>query len=521
MPILANFTSPPQALPRKTSQSTPGSTTPTSNSRLPGWQRVCASLRRLSRSSQFVIAASIIIGLTMTFVGNLVSKTIERSAVQAAADAGALYMTTFLEPYVQELTTTGSLSVQTAQAIDHLMTSPTLNSHVISVKIWSPDGTVLYSTNKDVVNKSFATKEINLALAGKTVTEWGTLNEVENSYERSLGIPLYEIYAPLREFGTGRIIAVGEFYELAEVLEQEIALVRQEVWIVVGTATVAMLLLLFAIVHRGERIILRQQHALSRQIHEQTLLHAKNIGLQRKITTANQAFSRINELTLRRCGADLHDGPAQLLTLILVRLDELNSLQERNNKNGTQPGGDALETIRNAAQDALREIREISRGLALPEINGMSLQQELELAVQRHRQRTETKVDLTCISLPENVPPPHKVCIYRFIQEALNNAYRHAGAKGQAVLVSYAQGLLTIQVVDAGDGMASDCLLTTSTGRTRLGLVGMRYRVESLGGKFHIQSIPGTGTKVCAQFRLDYPDNPPSDATSDLASAQE
>lgn len=521
MAILASLASPSSALPLKASQGAPGpSPAPTSNSRLPGWQKVCAPLRRLSRASQFVIAASIILGLTMTFVGNLVSKTIERSSVQAAADAGALYMTTFLEPYVQELTTTGSLSVQTAQAIDHLMTSPTLNSHVISVKIWSPDGTVLYSTNKEVVNKSFSTAEIDLAFEGNTVTEWGTLNEAENSYERSLGIPLYEIYAPLREFGTGRIIAVGEFYELAEVLEQEIALVRQEVWIVVGTATVAMLLLLFAIVHRGERIIMRQQHALSSQMQEQTLLHAKNIGLQRKITTANQAFSRINELTLRRCGADLHDGPAQLLTLILVRLDELNTLQERN-RNAAQPEGDALETIRNAARDALREVREISRGLALPEINGMSLRQELELAVQRHQQRTETKVDLTCRSLPENVPAPYKVCIYRFIQEALNNAYRHAGGKGQVVLASYDQGLLRIQVTDAGDGISTDSLETTGAGRTRLGLAGMRYRVESLGGKFHIHSIPGTGTKVSAQFRLDDLDKPPSDATGDLASTQE
>lgn len=515
MSIEENIASPSQALPPKASQGVSGSSSaPTLNSRLPGWQRVCAALRRLSRSSQFVIAASIILGLTMTFVGNLVSKTIERSAVQAAADTGALYMTTFLEPYVQELTTTSSLSVQTAQAIDHLMTSPTLSAHVISVKIWGPDGTILYSTNKDLVNKSFSTTEIALALQGKTVTEWGELDEAENSYERSLGIPLYEIYAPLREFGTGRIIAVGEFYELAEVLEQEINQVRREVWVIVGTATVSMLLLLFAIVHRGERIIVRQQQALSEHMHEQALLHATNIGLQRKITTANQAFSRINELTLRRIGADLHDGPAQLLTLILVRVDELNTVQGRNNKNGAQPEGDALETIRNAAQDALREVREISRGLALPEINGMSLRQELEFVVQRHRQRTETEVDLTCIALPENVPAPHKVCIYRFIQEALNNAYRHADAKGQAVLVSYARGLLTIQVTDTGDGMESDRLMATSEGRTRLGLAGMRYRVESLGGKFHIQSMPGAGTGVCAQFKLGYRNKRPSEATS-------
>ncbi|NQD95137.1 sensor histidine kinase, partial [Pseudomonas sp. CrR25] len=309
MSIEANVASPSPAVPPKANPTASGSgPAPASSPRLSLWRKLSAPLRRLSRSSQFVIAASIILGLTMTFVGNLVSRTIERSAVQAAADAGALYMATFLEPYVQELTTAGSLSVETAQAIDHLMTSPSLNAHVISVKIWGPDGSVLYSTNKDLMHRSFSTKEIALALEGKIVTEWGELNEEENAYERSLGIPLYEIYAPLREFGTGRIIAVGEFYEQAEALQQEIDRIRREVWSIVGTATLAMLVLLFAIVHRGERIIVRQQQTLGEHIHKQTRLHAQNISLQRKITAANQAFSRINELTLRRIGADLHDG---------------------------------------------------------------------------------------------------------------------------------------------------------------------------------------------------------------------
>jgi len=517
MSIEANIASPSPAFPQKANPSgSEPSPAPAPNPRLSWWQRVCASLRGLSRSTQFVIAASIILGLTMTFVGNLVSKTIERSAAQAAADAGALYMSTFLEPYVQELTTTGSLSVQTAEAIDRLMTSPTLNAHVISVKIWSRDGTVLYSTNRELVNKTFSTGEVALAFAGKTVTEWGELDEAENAYERSLGIPLYEIYAPLREFGTGRIIAVGEFYELAEALQQEIDRIRRDVWSIVGTATLAMLLLLFVIVQRGERIIVRQQQALSEQMHEQALLHTQNSSLQRKITTANQAFSRINELTLRRIGADLHDGPAQLLTLILVRLDELATLQERYKQNDGYPEGDALETMRNAAQDALREIRDISRGLALPEINGMSLRQELELVVQRHQQRTETKVDLTCVSLPESVPLPHKVCIYRFVQEALNNAYHHAEGKGQAVYAAYVAGLLEVQVSDAGAGMAIEPPAPPSPGRTRLGLAGMRYRVESLGGAFHIESAPGVGTKVSAQFELDHRGQPiPSTTTND------
>ncbi|WP_439888098.1 sensor histidine kinase [Pseudomonas sp. MBLB4123] len=467
------------------------------------WRKALQPLCRLSRSTQFVIAAAVILGLTMTFVGNLVSKTIERSAVQSAANAGALYMATFLEPYVQELSTGQRLSVKTAEAIDRLMTSASLNAHVVSAKIWSPDGTIIYSTNKDIVGKSFPADDLTLALQGQIVTEWGELTAEENAYEASLGIPLYEIYAPLREFGTDRILAVGEFYERAEMLQNEIDCIREEVWIIVGTGTLSMLLLLFAIVRRGERIILKQQLALSRQMQEQARLSSQNINLQRKITSANQSFSRVNELILRRLGADLHDGPAQLLTLILVRLDELAVLQERYKQNGGEFEIDALESLRHAAKDALGEIRDISRGLALPEINGMPLRQELELVVQRHELRTDTRVKLKCENLPDNVPLAHKTCIYRFIQEALNNAYHHADGKGQAVSAVYDQGLLEIRVCDDGDGFDTEHLVAANhRQRARLGLAGMRYRVESLGGQFHIESGPDEGTTVSAKFKL-------------------
>ena len=62
-------------------------------------------------------------------------------------------------------------------------------------------------------------------------------------------------------------------------------------------------------------------------------------------------------------------------------------------------------------------------------------------------------------------------------------------------------GLLHISVKDNGPGMASDAMVVDTAGRTRLGLVGLRYRVESLGGLFSIDSS-AAGTSVNAQFKL-------------------
>lgn len=457
--------------------------------------RIRGRAHKLSHSTQFVIAAAVILGLTMFFVGNLVSERIENAAVQSAAEAGAQYMDTFLEPYVQEMSRDNGLSAASAQSLDRLTESRSLKHHIVSVKIWRADGTVIYGTNKAITNRKFPLDEIAEALKGKVVTDLKDLDEDdEDEFERELNVPLYEIYAPLRDSSSGNIIAVGEFYEKADSLKREVNRVRQQVWEVVGAATLAMLSLLFFIVRRGDKIIQQQQVALHLRLQEQTRLHISNTELQHKIATATQEFSRVNELTLRRIGADLHDGPAQLLTLILIRLDDLA-------ENCSAVDQESLETIRGAATDALREVRELSRGLALPEINEVSLVEELQLVAQRHEQRTGTKVTLTLGLLPKAAPLPLKLCLYRFVQEALNNAYRHANGEGQVIQAQYIDEVLNISVRDSGPGMAADAMLQETSGRTRLGLAGLRYRVESLGGLFSIDS-GATGTSVNAQFKL-------------------
>jgi signal transduction histidine kinase len=473
----------------------------TSSGAVPGRQSTGAKLRHLSRSTQFVICATLILGLTMTFVGNLVSQSIEDATVQTAAEAGARYMEHFLEPFVQGLTTAKELPDGTIQTIDHLLSNTSLSTHVVSVKIWLPDGTIVYSTDKSAVQKIFPTEEISQALTGKIYTELDndleddTTDNIEDAFERSLNIPLYEIFAPLREAGTGKIVAVGEFYETAQALQREITNVRQKVWAIVGTATMAMLLLLFFIVRRDDKIIKKHETALKWRMHEQEKLHSNNAALQRKVTTANREFSRINELTLRRIGADLHDGPAQLLSLILLRLEELEDSEGASD-------GEVLEMIRRAGKDALNEVREISLGLALPEVNDLTLHDALVLLAERHEERTETRVELELDTLPDDVPIAHKICIYRFAQEALNNAYIHAGGKGQKLSASHSEGLLEVQVEDAGVGISTEKPSVPGRGKTHLGLVGMRYRVESLGGIFIIESAPHAGTKARAQFKI-------------------
>jgi len=116
-----------------------------------------------------------------------------------------------------------------------------------------------------------------------------------------------------------------------------------------------------------------------------------------------------------------------------------------------------------------------------------------------HQRRTGTSVTTSLGSLPEQAPLPVKITVYRIIQEALSNAFRHAGGLGQGLQVAAADERILIEVSDRGPGFHSE---TAVDDVEHLGLIGMRERVESLGGGFKIESDPGQGTQVVAWLPL-------------------
>ncbi len=121
-------------------------------------------------------------------------------------------------------------------------------------------------------------------------------------------------------------------------------------------------------------------------------------------------------------------------------------------------------------------------------------------AVRAHERRTNTQVVVKMNSVPEGVSVPVKITVYRIIQEALGNAYRHAKGKGQQVQIDCERQQLSLVVSDQGPGFD---LTQTEDGDEHMGLVGMRERVVSLGGTFHIESEPGCGTHIITQLPLD------------------
>ena len=148
---------------------------------------------------------------------------------------------------------------------------------------------------------------------------------------------------------------------------------------------------------------------------------------------------------------------------------------------------------------ALQEIRAISAGLGLPELERLALPEVVQRAVRAHERRTGTHVAVRMEQVPERAPLAVKITVYRLIQEALQNAYLHAGGAGQEVSVTSERGELEVSVRDAGPGFDTAQLPPTDS---HLGLLGMRERVQSLGGLFKVESVPGQGTCVTARLSL-------------------
>ena len=227
--------------------------------------------------------------------------------------------------------------------------------------------------------------------------------------------------------------------------------------------------------------------SLAARIAELSGLLRQNEELRQRLELASRRATEDTELQLRRLGADLHDGPAQLLALALLKLDLLP-------EGGAESPGER-QMIRSVLEDAMSEIRDISAGLALPAIDKLSLAQALIVVATEHERRTSTRVSGELPTGSINLPHTIKLCLCRFVQEGLSNAFKHAGGVGQTVSASWTDTMIEVAVGDAGPGLDP---APREGKRPALGLIGLHNRLESLGGRLTITGQVGGGTRLTA-----------------------
>src|SRR5262249_34710616 len=174
--------------------------------------------------------------------------------------------------------------------------------------------------------------------------------------------------------------------------------------------------------------------------------------------------------------------------------------------NTADAAGDELKpTLDRAAalvEQSLHEIKSFLGTFRPPEFHRRSLAAIVEGVVIQHEEWTGHTVHLEIVPPIDDVNLPVKIAAYRLVQEALSNAYRHAGVTEQRVRLLCDVGDVILQIIDNGCGFEPP-LLDGPKGTEReehIGLRGMRDRVKLLGGTFRLVSQPGKGTAITVKI---------------------
>jgi signal transduction histidine kinase len=142
----------------------------------------------------------------------------------------------------------------------------------------------------------------------------------------------------------------------------------------------------------------------------------------------------------------------------------------------------------------LEEVREVSRGLHPPQLSRGGLR--AALGALARRSPIPVSLDLDVAQRP---PAPIETAVYYVVSEALANAVKHSGASELSVAVGHTETGLTASIADDGGGGA------VSGGGS--GLVGIKDRVEALGGRMILDSPPGQGTTISIELPITPPDS--------------
>lgn len=456
--------------------------------------RMFDRLARWSLARQFAVAGGIVMLVAVLVVGQLVSHRIEEAVVRNWANATALYMESFLSPLSQDLASENGLSPLAHRALDEVFSSTALGQRVVAYKIWNSEGLILGASDDSLLGRRFpVSAELRRAWGGEVAADRIGADDAESAAEAEMAGALLEIYSPVREVWSGEVVGVIEFYERAEGLMADIATARRRSWVTVAAVFSGIGLLLWGIVARGSRMIESQRGQMRQQLAELARLSERNTALRLRVQDAAARVAAAQDQALRQIGADLHDGPAQLLGYAALRLDGLPVAES---------AGPRLAEVERAVKDAIREIRGISRGVLLPDIAERPPCDIIAGLAEAHRARSGAGVALTCEAGPlPALNVAARTCIYRFVQEGLTNGWRHGGGLGQAVSLQVRGPRLVLSVEDSGPGFGAGPALDAAQdagGQDAggLGLRGLRDRVEALGGQFEAANRPEGGAVI-------------------------
>jgi signal transduction histidine kinase len=231
----------------------------------------------------------------------------------------------------------------------------------------------------------------------------------------------------------------------------------------------------------------------SEQIHVQLL--ERSDRMQEHLRRLSHEILHASEEERKRISRELHDDIGQTLTAINVKLAAL----KRESTIGTAGLKKQLAGTQRLLERSLNTVHRFARELRPPLLDDLGLIPALHSFMKAFTKRTRIPIQFAAFAEVERLDGEKRTVLYRVAQEALTNVAKHAHAGSVNVSILKLRGDVCMDIHDDGKSFQVERALYAMRIK-RLGLLGMRERVEMVGGTFSVESAPGQGTTVRAQI---------------------
>jgi signal transduction histidine kinase len=239
------------------------------------------------------------------------------------------------------------------------------------------------------------------------------------------------------------------------------------------------------------------EQALRKSEQHHALLLEQSRSMQEQLRLLSRQLLSAQEEERKRISRELHDVVAQTLTSINVRLTALKKEAALNTKGIER----SIARTQQLVERSVSIVHQFARELRPTVLDDLGLIPALHTFMKAFRQQTGIHVSLSAFAAVERVNGDKRTVLYRVAQEALTNVARHAQASHADVKIQKMDGAICMKIKDNGKGFETERVLYSKKNK-RLGLLGMRERLDMVGGEFRITSVPGRGTSILAKIPL-------------------
>lgn len=212
------------------------------------------------------------------------------------------------------------------------------------------------------------------------------------------------------------------------------------------------------------------------------------------LRTLSHRLLHAQEEERRRIARELHDEVGQVLTAVKIQIQALSRSDQADERSAR------LQECVEGVDRAIRQVRDLSLALRPSLLDDLGLAAALRWYVDRQARDAGFRAELHIDKETPRLAPEVETACFRMVQEALTNVLRHSGAHKVAVTVRLVGPTVEIEVRDDGRGFDPAAVQIRAAAGECVGLSGMAERVSLVGGRLTIESAPGEGTLVRAQF---------------------